>query len=214
MPPEPRILLLDWDNTLVDSWPQIHRAINAARAAVDEAPWPFARTRAWLTAPAPASLQTLFGPACAPVAEAAFLDAFAAAADALVPAEGAAALLATCRELGITVAVVSNKPSSVLRAEADRLGWTGTFERLVGSGDAPQDKPHRAAAEAGAGEVPGRHVWLAGDAAADIHCARAAGCAAVHLAPPDGPPLPNDTPRPDLKVDSCHTLAQRLRTMP
>ncbi len=69
---------------------------------------------------------------------------------------------------GIFLGVVSNKTGALLRREADRLGWSGYFGRLVGAGDAAVDKPDAAPvrlALASSGIAAGEAVWFVGDTA-------------------------------------------------
>jgi phosphoglycolate phosphatase len=79
--------------------------------------------------------------------------------------------------------VLSNKTGRILRLEADHLGWTRHFQRLVGAGDAQADKPDPIAmrfALEGSG-FTGADVWYVGDTALDMECAARAGCTAVLL---------------------------------
>ncbi|WP_247895573.1 HAD family hydrolase [Azospirillum sp. TSH58] len=100
----------------------------------------------------------------------------------LRPLPGAESLLRGFAERGIYQAVVSNKTGRFLRAEADALGWTGYFGRLVGAQDAEFDKPHGAPvlmALEPANIPPGPDVWFVGDADIDMECAHGAGMVPV-----------------------------------
>jgi phosphoglycolate phosphatase len=95
---------------------------------------------------------------------------------------GAADALAALKGAGIYLGVVSNKRGDLLRREADHLGWTPHFGRLVGAGDAVRDKPDPAPVAMAlrpAGIAPGREVWFVGDTGIDMACARNAGCIPV-----------------------------------
>ncbi|MBV8776512.1 MAG: HAD family hydrolase, partial [Alphaproteobacteria bacterium] len=73
---------------------------------------------------------------------------------------------------------------TVLRSEAEHLGWTPFFGAIVGAGDAHADKPHCAPVELAlrpSGVAPGPDVWFVGDTAVDMECALAAGCVPVLL---------------------------------
>jgi phosphoglycolate phosphatase len=93
-------------------------------------------------------------------------------------------VLREAAKAGIYLGVVSNKTGKYLRAEADHLGWTGLFGRLVGAQDAVRDKPaadpiHLALRDSG---IPaGPDVWFVGDAPIDVTCGRAAGCTTVFV---------------------------------
>ncbi|MBL8673183.1 MAG: HAD family hydrolase, partial [Alphaproteobacteria bacterium] len=84
-----------------------------------------------------------------------------------------------------------NKRGDILRAEADHLGWTGYFGRLVGADDAARDKPDPAPvrlALAAGGLEPGPETWFVGDTGIDMVCGSAAGCTPVLVG--DGPDDP------------------------
>ena len=117
-----------------------------------------------------------------------YLDHFTAMhIERLSPILGAAELLGEAQQAGFHLAVLSNKTGRILRAEADHLGWTPRFKRLVGAGDAKADKPDPVAMQfalEGSG-FAGADVWYVGDTALDMECAARAGCAAVLLGPLD-----------------------------
>ena len=58
---EPRALLFDWDNTLIDSWLALHHAIKATFEALGREPWTLDETRARVRASARDSFPILFG---------------------------------------------------------------------------------------------------------------------------------------------------------
>src|SRR5262249_38596488 len=125
-----------------------------------------------------------------------------------MPAAGA--MLAGLRDRGLYLAVVSNKAGRYLRVEAEHLGWTGYFRRLVGAQDAETDKPSVAPVDlalAGSGIARGAEVWFVGDADIDMACAVNAGCTPVLLR--DRPPEAQEfaTGRPRGHVQNCAGLA-------
>jgi phosphoglycolate phosphatase len=79
---------------------------------------------------------------------------------------------------------VSNKTGKYLRLEAAALGWEELFHRVVGAGDAAQDKPagdpvHMALE--GSGVAAGGSVWFVGDSGVDMEIAHKTGCVPVLL---------------------------------
>ncbi len=180
----PRAILFDWDNTLVDGWGVIRDSLNAALCHMGQPAWSLEETKARVRASLRDSFPSMFG-ARWREAMAIFYDHFEANhLAALRPIEGAGDMLAAVSDRRIYLAVVSNKTGRYLRREAEHLGWSGLFGRLVGAGDAARDKP---AAEpvhlalAGSGIAPGPQVWLVGDADVDIDCAVNTGCYPVLL---------------------------------
>lgn len=185
-PPRPRAILFDWDNTLVDNWVVIHDALNTALVAMGHEPWTLAETRARVRASARDSFPLLFGSRWEE-AQKIFYDAFRARhLESLREMPGAGRMLEELAAQGIYLAVVSNKQGAYLREEAERLGWTGWFGRLVGATDAARDKPAVEPVEMaleGSGIARGPEVWFVGDTDIDLACGANAGCIPVLMRP-------------------------------
>ena len=177
----PRAILFDWDNTLVDTWETLRVAINAALVAFGQAPWSAAQTRQRVRRSLRDSFPDLFGDDWQEAREIFYRTFEAQHLATLEPLPGAGALVAELA-LRIPLGVVSNKQGTLLRREADRLGWTAHFQTLVGATDAARDKPDRAPVDLAMKGIPIpnlAHVWLVGDTALDMQTAHAAGCVPV-----------------------------------
>ncbi|MEO7097160.1 MAG: HAD-IA family hydrolase [Polyangiales bacterium] len=93
---------------------------------------------------------------------------------------GVDALLDALDSAGIPMAVCTNKPRAVADAVLSHV-LPGRFRAIVGGGDTPQLKPHRApidAVIAAAGATQEGAIMI-GDAPQDVLAARAAGIASV-----------------------------------
>lgn len=184
----PRAIVFDWDNTLVDSWATIHEALVLTFAAMGHEPWTLAETKARVRHSLRDAFPALFGDRW-DEARKLYLDHFTAIhIDRLAPIVGAAELLVEARGAGFHLAVLSNKTGRILRLEAEHLGWSEHFVRLVGAGDARADKPDPVAMQfvlEGSG-FAGNDVWYVGDTALDMECAARAGCVGVLIG--DGDP--------------------------
>ncbi|MDP9195666.1 MAG: HAD family hydrolase [Pseudomonadota bacterium] len=182
--PRPRTVLFDWDNTLVDVWPLLHRAMNAALQAVGYAPWTLGEAQVRMKRSARDIMPQLFGDR-ASVAEKAFHAAYRSLhLEALAPCDGAERILALLHESEIPAAVVSNKTGSILRDEVAMLGWERYFVRTVGARDAARDKPAVDVvlmALESTGIAPGPDVWFVGDTDVDMECAHTSGCTPILL---------------------------------
>jgi len=182
--PPPRALLFDWDDTLVDNWGTIHQALNATLAAMGQPTWSFDQTLRRVRQSSRDGFPRMFGERWRE-AQKIFYDAFAREhLQTLQALPDAEATLERLSEAGFYLAVVSNKHGEFLRREADYLGWSKYFRRLVGAGDAVADKPAVdavAMALDGSGVGRGPQVWFVGDADIDVECARNAGLTAVLL---------------------------------
>ncbi len=211
--PGPRAILFDWDNTLVDNWAVIAEAMNAVFLAFDMPRWSLAETKARTRASLRDSFPRMFG-ARAKEAGRIFSDHFAARhLEQLQEMPGAGNLLRRLAATGLYLGIVSNKRGRFLRLEAEHLGWTGHFTRLIGAADAAEDKPAVAPVELaleGSGISRGLDVWLVGDADIDISCAVNAGCFPVLLRREPLDPGEFDLHKPGLHLTDCAALAARL----
>jgi phosphoglycolate phosphatase len=210
----PRAVLFDWDNTLVDSWPVIHDALQQTLTAMGHAPWTLAESKARVRLSLRDSFPLLFGERWED-ARKIYLDAFLSIhLERLAALAGVVELLDHLHGAGFYLAVVSNKTGGILRREAEHLGWSRYFARLVGAGDAAADKPDAAPihlALDGGGIAAGPDVWYVGDTAIDVECALNAGCVPVLL----GPAKPGDAEfirhRPHVAFDDCSGLFLHIR---
>ena len=205
----PRALLFDWDNTLVDTWPVIHDALNHTLVAMGHRAWTFAETRQRVRRSAREAFPELFGARWEEARDIFYARFGAVHLEALAVMPGAAAALRVLSAAGLWLAVVSNKNGDLLRREARHLGWDGYFAALVGATDAAADKPAAdvvTLALAGSGLEPGPDVWLAGDTDIDLECAVNARCVPV-LVRGEAPQPDEFTGRePALFVRSCEEL--------
>jgi len=180
----PRVILFDWDNTLVDSWRCIWMAMNATLSAMGEPEWSLAETKLRVARSMRDSFPALFGERWEEAGDVFYTEFRRIHLEHLRPLPGIPEMLDALAECRIMLGVVSNKKGAILREEARHLGWDARFRSLVGSSDATSDKPSAAPAllalEA-TGIPPGEDVWLVGDAPVDIQCALNAGCTPILL---------------------------------
>ncbi|HBH25919.1 MAG TPA: HAD family hydrolase [Rhodospirillaceae bacterium] len=178
----PRVILWDWDGTLVDSLAFLIGAHNHTRAHFGLEPIESADFAPYFGAPRTHLLAVLYGAERAAEAVAvldAYMRAHRTALVRVLP--GATEAL----EAGAAMAqmgVVSNARPFVLAGDVRAFGWERYFAAVVGAGEAAADKPAPdplILALQRMGQEPGPDVWLVGDTANDVGCARAAGCTAV-----------------------------------
>ncbi|MGB8841123.1 MAG: HAD family hydrolase [Aliidongia sp.] len=219
-PASPTALIFDWDNTLVDTWPTIHEALNVMLPQMGHAPWAIEETKQRVRQSLRDAFPGLFGVRWQE-ARKIYLEAFEAIhLDRLRPLPGAAALLAGLCAEGRFLAVVSNKTGHLLRREVEALGWGGYFARVVGAGDAVRDKPDRAPIDlalADSAHVASARVWFVGDTGIDMECAHNAGCLPVLVhgaAPVCAPGGEYHLVPPALHFPDCAALARAIMTGP
>ncbi|MBF0267158.1 MAG: HAD family hydrolase [Alphaproteobacteria bacterium] len=180
----PSFLIFDWDNTLIDSWACLHEAINITLDAMGQAPWSMDEVRTRIALSLRDHFPILFGDRWEEASEVFYAAFKQVHLLHLKPLDGVEEMLSELNGRGLLMGVVSNKTGAYLREEADHLGWSGYFHRLVGATDAARDKPapdpvHLALD--GSGIEAGRNVWFIGDAPVDMECARVTGCVPILL---------------------------------
>ncbi|MBB4284716.1 HAD family hydrolase [Roseospira goensis] len=185
--PVPRVLLFDWDNTLVDTWPCIHRVVNILMEHMGHPPWTFDETRRRIGRSMRDTFPEMFGDRWTEARDV-FLDAFRAVhLEMLVVLDGMEPMLEGLAARGVPMGLVSNKTGALLRREVTALGWERYFFAQVGAGDAARDKPAREAVDLALATAPGGAVtadpavWFVGDSPTDMTCAHACGLTPVLL---------------------------------
>jgi len=213
MTAQPRAILFDWDNTLVDSWDTIHDALGHAFIAFGREPWTLAEVKERTRLSLADAFPKLFGDRW-PEARRHYLDRFLEIhLERIRPLPGAEQLLDLLGAMGLPLGVVSNKTGYILRLEAEHFGWSARFRKIVGAGDAAADKPDGAPillALHAVGQPPGPEVWYVGDTEMDMACAANAGCAAVLLAGGDLVEAAG-TAAPRFRFAGCEALARHLK---
>lgn len=209
----PAAVLLDWDNTLVDSWPMIYGALRETFLALKRQPWTLEETKQRVHRSLRDSFPDLFGEDWQRAMQL-YYDAFEQRhLNQLTPLPGAERLLRELRAKEIYLALVSNKTGRYLRIEVEHLGWRGYFTRAVGAGDAARDKPAKDAALMaleGSNLPPDAVIWFVGDSASDMEIAHNAGCIPILMR--ENPPESDEFAAfpPAWHAPSCRELAAYL----
>ena len=179
-----KVILWDWDGTLVDSFPTIHEAHNLTRQAFGLTPWTLRETKENVARSARDVFPEMFGEHAAQ-AEKIFYESYAELAPQNVAMKsGREDFLQATQAAGFKHLLISNKRGDILRRECDGLGWTPFFAAIVGAGDAPEDKPSAAPvtmAYAQAGLRQKQSHCYVGDAPIDAHMASAASITSILL---------------------------------
>lgn len=179
---KPKAILFDWDNTLVNTWPVIHEALNKTFTELGHAPWPIEQVKQRVARSMRDSFPDIFGDNWHAAGERYQGHFRAIHLERLEALAGAEATLAFLRKQPVYMAVVSNKKGVNLRKEVAHIGWEKYFDKVVGADDTPRDKPAPEpviAALAGSGIPPGPDVWFVGDSAVDMQVAHVTGCVPV-----------------------------------
>jgi len=183
---KPQAVIFDWDNTLVDTWPVIHRALNATLSHMGHEPWPIERVMSDVKRSMRDSFPLLFGDRWEEAAQRYQQDYRAIHLEAITPLPGAEAMLSQLKASGVFTAIVSNKRGPSLRLELEKLGWNHFFQAAVGADDAERDKPSpdpALMALKDSGITPGPAIWFVGDTGVDLECAAAIGATPILYGP-------------------------------
>lgn len=179
---KPRAVIFDWDNTLVDTWPLIHKALVSTFEEYGIPPWTFDETKQRVKHSLRDSFPLLFGEqweAAGKAYQNYYQSMHLQQLETLPESEE---VLKFLKDKGVYTVVVSNKKGPNLRKEVEHIGWSDYFASLVGSDDAEHDKPHADPvhmAFAGSGITPGADVWFVGDTVVDLECAKNTHCVPI-----------------------------------
>lgn len=180
------VLLVDLDGTLVDSAPDLARALNALLAEQAAEPLPLERVQGMVGEGARMLVERAARTRCLTTSLddllARFLSLYAGTlTQATRPYPGAVKTLTTLKADGWRLALCTNKPIGFSRAILEALELTELFEATAGGDSFPVRKPdpeHLRLTLAPLGLDLERAVML-GDGPADLEAAAAAGIPAV-----------------------------------
>lgn len=191
MPPWPRALVFDLDGTLVDSAPDIQRALNEAFQPLGVAPFGLDQVKGLIGGGAPAAIARAARMADRQLTAAEEAEALArfypvyaeASAEGRGLYPGAIELLEHLTGRGLPLGLCTNKAQHITEIALGALGIRRYFTAVVGARDDLPKKPDPAMllrAMAPLGADPAASVMI-GDTAADIGAARAAGCRSIAI---------------------------------
>jgi phosphoglycolate phosphatase len=180
--PQPTTVIFDWDNTLVNTWPIIHDALNATFRHVGIGEWTMEETKDRVRKSMRDSFPEIFGEKweeAGEIYQGYYRKLHLNKLEALPLARD---LLKEVRAMGLYSVVVSNKKGPNLRAEVEHIEWGEYFDALVGAHDADRDKPHADPVLLALKDLPvepSSNVWFIGDSGIDLECAMNTGCTGI-----------------------------------
>ena len=180
--PKPRAILFDWDNTLVNTWPLIHEALNMTLRYMKHPEWTAERVRDEVKQSMRDKFPSMFGERWKEAADYYQNSYRSIHLSDLQPLPDAKAMIESIARPPMFLGIVSNKIGKTLREELTHLGWDKYFDVAVGASDAAKDKPHPEPvlfALKDSGIAPGPDVWFIGDTDVDLKVAQATGCTAI-----------------------------------
>lgn len=172
---KPKAVIFDWDNTLANTWPLIHAAINVTMRAMNKDEWSYQKVKDTVHKSMRESFPEIFGDEWEKAGEV-YKNAYRSThLDDMKLLPGALELINKLQEKNILQFVVSNKIGSTLRKELKKLQIDDKFFSIIGSTDASFDKPNKAPVDLALSgsniDSKKDHIWFIGDTIADIDCA-------------------------------------------
>lgn len=176
-------IAFDLDGTLVDTAPDLVRALNACVVPRGIAPVPVREVRAMVGRGAKALIRRAYEREGMDLEEAElderlahFLDVYSSGiAEQSAPFEGVEDALDRLAAAGARLSVCTNKPQSLAESLLDALGLSRRFDRIVGPEGVPAKKPDPAHLIAAFGDGYRGPGVLVGDSEPDVLAARGAG---------------------------------------
>lgn len=179
---KPRAILFDWDNTLVNTWPLIHTALNMTLRHMDHPEWTYERVKSDVKKSMRDSFPEMFGERWKEAAKHYQESYRSIHLDQIAPLTGAAEMLGHIARPEVFVGIVSNKMGATLRKELAHLGWEHFFDVAIGASDAARDKPHPEPVQLALKDSsipPAADVWFIGDSGIDLEVAKNTGCTPI-----------------------------------
>lgn len=210
----PKLVMFDLDGTLVDSVADIALSLNRALGDMAMPEVSEVQVRTWVGRGASRLVYCVLEHQHRPadlhdILLARFMARYqASVCEASTVYPGARELVLACRNAGIYLACVTNKPYAPARALLDELDLLEPFDLLLGGDSLPHKKPHPAPLQHCLQEFglePGQALMV-GDSRNDVEAARAAGilCVAVPYGYNHGEPI--QASEPDWLVESLSEL--------
>ena len=178
--PKPQAIIFDWDNTLVDTWPLIQKALNVAMENFLKPTWTLEQVRDNVHKSMRDYFPEIFGDNWQEAGEI-YRNAYNAInIEQIQLLPNALELIKTLKDAEILQFLVSNKIGTTLRKEVKKLQIEQYFFSAIGALDANFDKPHQSAIDLALMlsdiDLKKDCIWFVGDTISDVECAYNTRC--------------------------------------
>ena len=210
-----KIILWDWDNTLANTFAVILRAQNAMRKHYGLGEWTAEEAKEAMNLSGKNIIKNLVGEEKSAEARVFYLEKYKEYAVNLELKEGAVALLDYARKAGYVNILASNKTKSILAEEVKKFGILDKFDRIVGAGEAEEDKPSKKFTDkAVEGLEPIDVLVSIGDGLSDIKMARNCdGVSILVFTDPNSPEFKKENIKPDYCAESLSACQKILASL-
>ena len=210
----PKVVLFDWDNTLVDSLPLVLESIVHTFAAFGR-DMELEEDIGINMHKSARDILSIYFPGNEAKADEIFKAKYASLKAEIKPFDSAEAALKELSRLNICTAIVSNKRSIFLRDEVTALNWDKYFQIILGSGDSAEDKPsgipvQNALKGMKQHDIPREHIWFVGDSHVDMKAAYNSGCVPVLFSATEDLGSVYQDCMPKVQLNSYQTLLSYL----
>jgi phosphoglycolate phosphatase len=180
---KPDAIVFDWDNTLVDTWPVIHQAINGTMQAMQKPSLTLTEVRNSVHKSMRESFPDIFGNNWQEAGEIYKKLYRQTHIETIRLLPYALELIKFIHTNNIPQFLVSNKIGATLRLEVSKLNIDHYFFSIIGANDANADKPSREPLDLallGSDLDTNKHnIWFIGDTIADVECAYNSNCTPI-----------------------------------
>lgn len=176
---KPKIILFDWDDTLVDTGHFLRRILHETLDEMEISDLDKQAVVKYSNHSLRDAFPKIFGDRWEEVRDIYYAKIQQLKPDMVATLPHALEAIKFFAEEGILMSVVSNKNATVLREEVKRLGWEHYFHKVVGATDAARDKPWSEPVELaldGIGMADKHGTWFIGDSIVDVQCATNTKC--------------------------------------
>ena len=205
-----KLILWDWDNTLVDTFGAILAAQNVMRQAYNLEPWTADDAKIAMNTSGRNLIANLVGAENAVEARKIFLAAYEKSAAEITLKDGAQEIMQYAKDKGYINVLASNKAGNILRNEVETLGMTSFFDKIVGAEDFDNDKPSKEFTDLAIQGYTPNEIYSIGDGKADISMGHnySNGKGILVWTNPNTPEF--ESIKPDIAVDSLSKLKDVL----
>lgn len=210
----PKAIIFDWDNTFTDAWPLLMETWNRTLIESGKPPATLKELQTFPHIPQEEIVVLMFGEKRPDVIKRFWVHYEHVHQGPIPLVPGVIELLKFLKEKGVYIAILSNQKGDVLRKNVKKAGLMPYVNKVVGAGDAPQNKPHRSSIEFSLNESQlildpqdiTYKIWLVGDSQTDLEGAANSGVLGIWI---------TDKASQDIKIsqEGKHPVLT-LRTIP